>query len=66
MICYADLAAGMVRMAEEGQEWAGKDVGLVSGAKAGFQVGILRNFFLYLVPGLLYSWVPLAWTLVHR
>ena len=66
MISYADLARGMVLMAEQDEKWIGQGVGLVVEGGVVFHWSILGNVFLYLVPGLLYAFFPRAWDLIHR
>jgi hypothetical protein len=66
VISYADLARGMVLMAEQDEKWIGQGVALVVEGGKVLPWTILGNLFMYLLPGLLYAFFPRAWNLIHK
>ncbi len=63
MVSYADLARGMVQMAEEddGKRWVGKGVPVSSTGGKAIKGNPVEIVLKYALPGLLSSWCPPLW-----
>ena len=67
IMTYDDLARGMISVAEDRGEWEGKDVGfVVAPENPAVKKRIAWNFVACMLPGLVYTYAPWVYALVHR
>ena len=62
-VTYTDLARGMIRAAEEGNKWSGKEIGIVGAKIPPLQYGTMMFYF---TTSLMCTWAPPLWRFGHR